>query len=48
MRALMSRDKKSLSGRIRLVLLGSIGDARLTAEFEPALLDETLAARRAA
>jgi 3-dehydroquinate synthase len=40
----MLHDKKVLAGRLRLVLLKSIGEAIVTADFDPALLDETLAA----
>jgi 3-dehydroquinate synthase len=39
---LMSVDKKVLDGRLRLVLLKSIGDAVVTGEFDPAALDATL------
>ena len=44
MLALMARDKKVKDGQIRLILLNDIGKATITAEFEPALLDQTLAA----
>jgi 3-dehydroquinate synthase len=40
----MARDKKVLSGRIRLVLLRAIGDAIITADYDPALLYQTLLA----
>jgi len=43
-RALMAVDKKVLDGRLRLVLLQGIGKAIVTADFDPANLDETLAA----
>ncbi|KEA65080.1 3-dehydroquinate synthase [Marinobacterium lacunae] len=43
-RQLMSVDKKVLDGRIRLVLVRSIGDALVTQDFDSALLDETLRA----
>jgi 3-dehydroquinate synthase len=41
---LMARDKKVASGRLRLVLLREIGEAQLTADFDPARLAETLQA----
>ncbi len=41
---LMSVDKKVLDGRLRLVLMHSIGDAVVTDEIDPALLNQTLAA----
>lgn len=41
---LMSVDKKVQSGKIRFVLLRSIGNAVLESGIEPALLDETLTA----
>lgn len=40
---LMSVDKKVLDGKLRLVLLKRIGQAVVTHEFSPALLDATLA-----
>jgi len=39
---LMSVDKKVLDGQLRLVLLRGIGEAVVTAEFDPAALDTTL------
>lgn len=42
-RALMARDKKILDNRLRLVLLQDIGKALVTADFDHAKLDETLA-----
>ena len=42
-RELMSVDKKSRGGRLRLVLLQGVGDAVVTADFDPAALDRTLA-----
>jgi 3-dehydroquinate synthase len=42
MKALMAVDKKVQDGRIRLVLLRSIGEATVTDEFDPALLTATL------
>jgi len=39
----MSRDKKILDNRLRLVLLQDIGKALVTADFDPAKLDATLA-----
>jgi len=47
-RALMSVDKKVQAGKLRLVLLETLGKAVITAEVPPAVLDETLAAARAA
>ncbi len=41
---LMSIDKKVVGGRLRLVLLEAIGRARVTDDFDPKLLRETLAA----
>ena len=43
-RELMSVDKKVLNGRIRLVLLHSMGQAVVTEEFDPGLLEQTLEA----
>ncbi len=43
--ALMAVDKKVLDGRLRLVLLRSIGDAVVTADFPLALLETTLKER---
>ncbi len=42
-RELMGLDKKVQNGRMRLVLLRGLGDAILSSDFDPALLDETLA-----
>lgn len=42
-RRLMARDKKVASGRVRLVLLRKLGEATMTADFDPAALDQTLA-----
>jgi 3-dehydroquinate synthase len=42
---LMAVDKKVLSGKLRLVLLkGQLGSCVVTGDFDPAKLDETLAA----
>ena len=38
----MAIDKKTLNGTIRLVLLKSLGEAIVTADYEPALLEKTL------
>ncbi|HSG02311.1 MAG TPA: 3-dehydroquinate synthase [Marinobacterium sp.] len=46
-RELMSVDKKVLSGRIRLVLLRRLGEAVITEEFSPDLLQQTLEAHYA-
>jgi len=43
-RQLMSVDKKVLDGHLRLVLLRAIGEAVVTEEFDPALLNDTLSA----
>jgi 3-dehydroquinate synthase len=43
---LMAVDKKAQEGRIRLVLLKAIGKAAVTADYDPALLQEVLAAYR--
>lgn len=43
-RELMAVDKKVLDGRLRLVLLQGIGKAVVTADVDPAKLDETLSA----
>lgn len=45
---LMSVDKKVRAGRLRLVLLQRLGEAVVTDDFPPELLDQTLAALRAA
>lgn len=39
---LMAVDKKAVDGGLRLVLLASIGQACLRADYDPGLLDETL------
>ena len=44
LRELMAVDKKVIDGRLRLVLLRGIGKALVTADFDPAKLDETLTA----
>lgn len=41
---LMAVDKKVLGGRLRLVLLRCIGDAVVTADFDPGALQDTLSA----
>jgi len=43
LRDLMGTDKKVLGGRLRLVLLRGIGEAVVTADFDPSKLDETIA-----
>ena len=40
----MGLDKKVKAGKLRLVLMRKLGEAVLTSEFDPALLDETLTA----
>jgi 3-dehydroquinate synthase len=40
---LMVRDKKVLDGQLRLVLLNSIGNATVSADFESKWLHQTLA-----
>jgi 3-dehydroquinate synthase len=40
---LMARDKKSIDGGLRLVMLTAIGQAVVTADFDTRLLNETLA-----
>ena len=42
-RRLMAVDKKVAAGQLRLVLLRRFGEATLTADFDPAALDATLA-----
>ena len=41
-RALMQVDKKNVSGRVRLVLLRSLGDAYVTEDFDPEAFEATL------
>jgi 3-dehydroquinate synthase len=41
---LMAVDKKVLAGKLRLVLLKSLGQAFVTADFPLAVLEQTLAA----
>jgi 3-dehydroquinate synthase len=43
MKEVMAVDKKVQDGRIRLVLLKALGEAVVTDQFDPALLDQTLA-----
>jgi 3-dehydroquinate synthase len=43
LRELMAVDKKTQNGRLRLVLLKAIGKGQVTGDFDPRLLDETLA-----
>lgn len=42
--ALMSVDKKVMDGQLRLVLLRALGDAVVTADFDAAMLQQTLGA----
>ena len=42
-RSLMAHDKKVAGGRLRLVLLRALGEATVTADFDPASLGQTLA-----
>ena len=42
-RALMSLDKKVASGKLRLILLRRLGEAVVSADFDAAALDATLA-----
>ncbi|MCZ6892790.1 MAG: 3-dehydroquinate synthase [Gammaproteobacteria bacterium] len=44
---LMKRDKKSVKGRIRLVLLEAIGEAKLTTDYSDKMLLDTIASRMA-
>jgi 3-dehydroquinate synthase len=44
---LMAVDKKVRAGKINLVLLNSLGEAFVTAEFDPELLRQTIEAHRA-
>ena len=39
---LMSRDKKALGGKIRLVLLKSIGEAVISGDYDKQILIDTL------
>ncbi len=39
---LMGHDKKVQAGKLRLVLLRALGEAVVTAEFDPASLQQTL------
>jgi len=39
---LMSVDKKAVDGGLRLILLDAIGQAKITADYQPGLLDATL------
>jgi 3-dehydroquinate synthase len=41
-RRLMSLDKKVASGKLRLILMRSLGDAIVSGDFDPAALDATL------
>lgn len=41
---LMGRDKKVLAGKLRLVLLRQLGEAFITSDFDPGVLDDTLQA----
>jgi 3-dehydroquinate synthase len=43
---LMAVDKKVIAGRLRLVLLKEIGQAVVTDNFEPSLLEATLKSYR--
>ncbi len=47
-RELMSVDKKVQAGKLRLVLLKRLGEAIVTSDFPPAVLDQTLDAMRVA
>ena len=47
-RSLMGQDKKVERGQMRLVLMDGIGEACVTADFEPQALDATLDAMRSA
>ena len=40
--SLMAVDKKVMDGQLRLVLLKGIGEAVITADFDPAVLRETV------
>jgi 3-dehydroquinate synthase len=42
-RELMALDKKVQGGRVRLVLLKGLGNALVTADYDPAALDAVLA-----
>jgi 3-dehydroquinate synthase len=41
-RELMAHDKKVAGGRLRLVLLRALGEATVTADFDPAALEQTI------
>ena len=41
-RSLMAHDKKVAGGRLRLVLLRAIGESTISADFDPAALEQTL------
>lgn len=43
---LMARDKKVRGGRLRLILLAALGEAKVSEDFDPDLLERTLAAHR--
>lgn len=47
LRSLMQVDKKVVDGAVRLVLLNAIGDAVVSADYDPAWLDATLESQRA-
>jgi len=42
--SLMALDKKNTEGRLRLVLLRSLGEAVVTSEFDPEALEDVLQA----
>jgi 3-dehydroquinate synthase len=44
MRSAMGMDKKTIDGRLRLILARALGDAFVTEKFEPGALTETLSA----
>lgn len=44
-RELMAHDKKVKAGQLRLVLLQALGQAIITSDYDPVLLDQTLAYR---
>ena len=43
---LMARDKKVRGGRLRLILLAALGEAKVSEDFDPVLLERTLATCR--